>query len=203
MIRIAMRALIVSAILGLAGCASAPLHFYTLVPPAARTTDTGEPAGLPFELLPVSVPAQVDQPQLLVRQGGQSVVLLDSERWVAPLADEVRGAISADLATELNSHDVSGLPGNGKPRLRIRVDLHRFDSVPGRYALIEAAWSVRLIGAGHVEPVACSSRIRESVAPGYAALVQGHQRALGQLAAQVASVARSLEARKPAHCPAD
>ncbi len=202
MIRIAMRVLTACAILGLAGCASAPLHYYTLVTPASAPANAGQPAGLPFELLPVSVPAQVDQPQLLVRQGGQGVALLGSERWIAPLGDEVRSAMSADLAAELNSQDVSGLPGNGKPRLRIKLDLRRFDSEPGSYALIEAAWSVRLSGADHAEPVACSSRIRETVAPGYAALVQGHQRALGQLAAQVAAVARSLAAGTPARCPA-
>lgn len=202
MIRIAMRVLAVSAILGLAGCASAPLHYYTLVPAAGALSNAGQPAGLPFELLPVSVPAQVDQPQLLVRQGGQGVALLDSERWIAPLGDEVRSAVSADLAAELNSQDVSGLPDNGKPRLRIKLDLRRFDSEPGSYALIEAVWSVRLTGTDPAEPVACSSLIRESVAPGYAALVQGHQRALGQLAAQVAAVARSLGAGEPAHCPA-
>ena len=202
MIRIAMRVLTACAILGLAGCASAPLHYYTLVPPASVPANAGQPVGVPFELLPVSVPAQVDQPQLLVRQGGQGVALLGSERWIAPLGDEVRSAMSADLSVELNSQDVSGLPGNGKPRLRVKLDLRRFDSMPGSYALIEAAWSVHLSGSHHVEPVACSSRIRETVAPGYAALVQGHQRALGQLAAQVAAVARSLAAGEPAHCPA-
>lgn len=204
MIRTTMRVLAVSAILGLAGCASAPLHYYTLVPAAGAMTNTGQPAGLPFELLPVSVPAQVDQPQLLVRQGGQDVAPLGSERWIAPLGDEVRSAMSADLAAELNSQDVSGLPANGKPRLRIKLDLRRFDSAPGSYALIEAAWSVRLLSGSDLadEPVACSSLIRETVAPGYTALVQGHQRALGQLAAQVAAVARSLGAGEPAHCPA-
>ncbi|MFA6231357.1 MAG: PqiC family protein [Rhodanobacter sp.] len=202
MIRIAMRVLTACAILGLAGCASAPLHYYTLVPPAGVPTNAGQTAGPPFELLPVSVPAQVDQPQLLVRQGGQGVALLGSERWIAPLGDEVRSAMSADLSAELNSQDVSGLPGNGKPRLRIKLDLRRFDSEPGSYALIEAAWSVRLLSGGdHAEPVACSSLIRETVAPGYAALVQGHQRALGQLAAQMAAVARSLAAGEPARCP--
>ena len=53
--------------------------------------------GVAFELLPVSVPAQDDQPQLVIRQGGQGVALLQSERWIAPLGDEIRGALSADL----------------------------------------------------------------------------------------------------------
>lgn len=213
MIRIAMRLLGTGAALALAACASAPLHYYTLVAPAAESAGGGvAPAGdtpassgqpsLPFELLPVSVPAQVDQPQLVVREGGQGVALLGSERWIAPLNDEVRSALSADLARELHSQDVSGLPGNDKPLLRIKLDLRRFDSQPGSYALIEGAWSVRLLRGQHPAALACTSRINETVGPGYDALVQGHQRAIGALAAQIATAARLLGNGQAPVCPA-
>lgn len=213
MIRIAMRLLGTGAALALAACASAPLHYYTLVAPAdesagglvAPAGDTpvnpGQPS-LPFELLPVSVPAQVDQPQLVVREGGQGVALLGSERWIAPLNDEVRSALSTDLARELNSQDVSGMPGNGKPLLQIKLDLRRFDSQPGSYALIEGAWSVRLLRGQHPAALACTSRINETVGPGYDALVQGHQRAIGALAAQIATAARLLGNGQTPVCPA-
>ncbi|KRE88391.1 hypothetical protein ASG87_07200 [Frateuria sp. Soil773] len=184
--------------LALAACSSAPLHYYTLVPPAAEAP-AGAPAAFQFELLPVGVPAQVDQPQLVVRQGGQGVAPLNGERWIAPLADEVRGALSADLAHALNTQDVTGLPAGSKPVLRIKLDLRRFDSQPGEYALIDAAWSVRQPKGGAV--LACTSRIRESVGPGYDALVQGHQQALARLAAQIAAVAGPVAAGQPASCP--
>ncbi|MEY2160630.1 PqiC family protein [Rhodanobacter sp. FW106-PBR-LB-2-11] len=176
----------------LAACASAPTHYYTLVAPAdaAAASPSPSPSSPPFELLPVGVPAQVDQPQLVVREGGQSVALLGSERWIAPLGDEVRSALSADLARELRSADVSGLPGNDRPLLRIKLDLRRFDSAPGSYALVEAAWSVRLLHGAQPAMLACTSRVSEAVGPGYPALVQGHQRAIGQLAAQIADAAR-------------
>ncbi len=167
-----------------------------------RVGKPGWAIGLPFELLPVSIPAQVDQPQLVVREGGQGVALLNGERWIAPLGDEVRGALSADLARELHSEDVSGLPGNDKPVLLIKLDLRRFDSQPGSYALIEGTWSVRVLHGGHGGTPACSSRISETVGPGYDALVQGHQRAIEQLAGQIAAVAYSLGAGQVAACPA-
>lgn len=192
----------VAAGLLLAACASAPLHYYTLVAPADGAAEAPSAPSLPFELLPVGVPAQVDQPQLVVREGGQSVALLGSERWIAPLGDEVRSALSAELARELGSADVSGLPGNGQPLLRIKLDLRRFDSAPGSYALIEAAWSVRLLHGERPAALACTSRVSEAVGPGYPALVQGHQRALGRLAAQVAGVARALGSGRTPACPA-
>jgi len=193
------RTLAIALALGLAACTSAPIHYYTLVPPAVERPAAGASAPFRFELLPVSIPVQVDQPQLVIRQGGQGVALLGGERWIAPLADEVRGALSADLARELHSQDASGLPSSGEPRLRIKVDLRRFDSVPGSYALIDAAWSVRAL-AGDTT-LTCTSQLREPVGPGYDALVQGHQQALAQLAAQIATVAAPLAAGQHAACP--
>ncbi|HEY0199306.1 MAG TPA: PqiC family protein [Rhodanobacter sp.] len=207
MIRSGWRLSCVAVVLGLAACASAPLHYYTLVPPAGEPAGmvspfAGSGASMPFELLPVSVPAQVDQPQLVVREGSQGVALLDGERWIAPLGDELRGALSADLARELHSQDASGLPDNDKLRLRIKLDVRRFDSQPGSYALIEGNWSVRVLHGASESAVACTSRISESVGPGYDALVQGHQQAIGQLAGQIAVAARALADGQAAACPA-
>ncbi len=219
MIRTATRLLGAAVAMALVGCASAPMHYYTLMAAAAESADAlmapaaesaGAPsaaadqgtAGLPFELLPVSVPAQVDVPQLVLREGGQSVAMLEGRRWIAPLGSELRGALSADLARQLHSQDVSGLPGNQRPLLQIKLDLRRFDSQLGGYALIEAGWSVRVLHAAHGGALACSSRVRETVGPGYDALVQGHQRALAQLAAQIAGVARALGREQASACPA-
>lgn len=207
MIRIRTRLPGLALALAVAGCASAPLHYYTLVAPVAES-ELAAGAGpvavspLPFELLPVSVPAQVDQPQLVVREGDQGVALLGSERWIAPLGDELRSALSADLARQLHSADMSGMPSSDKRRLRMKLDVHRFDSAPGAYALIEGAWSVRTVQGGQPAVLACTSRVRESVGPGYAALVQGHQRAIAQIAAQMAAAARALGSGQTPVCPA-
>lgn len=202
--RIASGLLVAATLSGLVACASAPLHYYTLVAPldAPVAAPVASAAGLPFELLPVSVPAQVDQPQLVVRQGGQGVVLLEGERWIAPLGDEVRSALSADLAGELHSQDLSGLANGDRPRLRIKLDLRRFDSQPGDYALIEGTWSVRVLHAKQAGTLTCTSRISEAVGAGYPALVQGHQRALGRLAGEIAAAAASLAGGRRPLCPA-
>jgi hypothetical protein len=185
--------------LALAACASAPVHYYTLVAPAPTTAEGGPAAAFQFELLPVGIPAQADQPQLVIRQGAQGAVPLGSERWIAPLAQEVRGALSADLAQALHTQDVTGLPGGGKPRLRIKVDLRRFDSAPGDYALIDAAWSLRLLPGEAT--LACTSQVREPVGAGYDALVEGHQHALARLSAQIALAAAPLAAGQAPRCP--
>ncbi|BFI95677.1 MAG: PqiC family protein [Rhodanobacter sp.] len=188
--------------LGLAGCASAPVHYYTLVTPAAAGGHDAA-APYPFELSPVDVPARVDVPQLVVRTGGQGMQLLDGQRWIAPLGDEIRGALSADLVDALGVPDMSGLPGDGRPRLRITVDVRRFESMPGQRALIEAAWSLRLAGgSGRQDALSCVSTASTPVGAGYDALVAGHQQALASLAARIAIAARAYEAGDRPACPA-
>ncbi|WP_201313312.1 PqiC family protein [Dyella sp. EPa41] len=192
---VALLALVVGA------CSSVPpIRYFTLVP-APATEATVAPSAQPFqfELLPVTVPAQVDQPQLVVRQGGQGVAVLQGQRWIAPLGDEVRGALSADLARDFHAQDITGLPAQGKASVRIKVDVRRFDSVPGSYAYLDAAWSVRSLKGG--EPLACMSRISETVGEGYDALVQGHQQAVAHLAGQIGAVAAALAGGQPASCP--
>jgi uncharacterized lipoprotein YmbA len=187
----------------LAACASAPVHYYTLVPaPDSGQAASPASANFQFELMPVGVPAQDDVPQLVVRQGAQAVALLNGERWAAPLADEVRGALAVELARHTGAQDISGTaPTQGKPVLRIKVDLRRFDSSPGNYALIDATWTIRELGSQAV--LTCSSRINESAGQGYAGLVAGHQQALARLAGQIASVAPAMAAGSvPSACPA-
>ncbi len=186
--------------LALGACGSKPpTHFYTLVPPAGAVVEPAGPVGFQFELLPISVPAQVDQPPLVVRQGEQGVAVLQGERWVAPLSDELHSALAADLARSFQAQDVTGLSTGGKNAVRIKLDVRRFDSVPGGYAFIDAAWSVRPLKGG--DGVTCTSRVSETVGSGYDSLVEGHQRAVAQLAGQIGAVAQAMTAGQRPTCP--
>lgn len=144
------RGLIVAIGLALTACASAPVRYYTLVAPLQETSSA--PA-VPFltDLQSVGVPVQVDQPQLLVRQANGGITQLDNERWVAPLADELRTALSAELTQKLGTQDIAGLPSPiNKQVLRIKVEVRRFDSLPGQYAVINADWSLAMTGDKNV-----------------------------------------------------
>ena len=185
----------------LGACASAPTHFYTLQQGAAARGDSpAAPAPFQIEVLPVVVPPQVDQAEMLVRQSDQRVAVLDSERWAAPLAAELRGAFATDLVAALGSRDVYGLAHSpAVPVYRIQIDIRAFDSWPGRHALVEADWSVR--GAGEGAVITCTSSASEDVQAGYDALVQGHQRAIGRIAADIAAVIRNIAGGAATTCP--
>ncbi|WP_233161377.1 MULTISPECIES: membrane integrity-associated transporter subunit PqiC [unclassified Achromobacter] len=145
-----------SSVLGmalLAGCStSPPVHYYTLTGAElpdnasqgqAQTPTQATPAFM-LEVLPVTVPPPADQPQLMMREQGGGLTPLYSERWSAPLADEVRGALADTLTRTLGAPDVAAIRAPaGAPVWRVTVDVQRLDSVTGREAIVDATWRVR------------------------------------------------------------
>lgn len=188
----------------LAGCSSTPTRYYTLQGPMAPTEATA--ATYAIEVLPVSVPAQVDTQPLVLRAGDGRLAINDSHEWAAPLPDEIHQALSQDLTQALGAEDVYGLShADTQPVYRIKLVVTRFDSTYGHAAEIQARWSVRALAKRQEAPLkeaplTCSSREVQTVTPGYDALVQGHQRALAALAGEIAAGVRSMSAGAP-RCP--
>ena len=199
-----IRSLAIFATLGLAACTSAPTHYYTLVPPATDSTvrtNVAAPA-FQFEMQPVRIPVQVDQPQVVVRHGDGALALLETERWSAPLADEFHDALANQMEFKLGMRDLAGLPKtSGLPILSLQTDVRRFDSVAGQYALIDVVWSMSLRGDGARRSLTCSSVIRQPGGTQVQDLVVAHQQAIGQLANIIAGTARSWSKQPGAGCP--
>lgn len=182
----------------LAGCAAPqPEHFYTLSG-GAQAVAPLKPVAYYVEVLAVSVPQQVMRNQLLVTAPSGRIELLEQQRWAGPLAGEIGQALSTAITGELGAIDVFRTPyPDTLPVYRISTNVQRFESVPGQYALIDAVWSVRQLSSKQV--LTCRSVIREEVAaPGYDALVDGHRRAVSQLAANMARVVRGFSDNKGA-----
>ncbi len=180
----------------LGGCAApAPTRFHTLLAPA--TAMAAPDTAYAFDLLPVSVPEHVDVPQLVVRNGTGELVLVDTRHWAAPLGYELRNALSDRLMAQLGVRDLHRLAQpQGVPVWRIRVSVSRFESVPGAYALLDAGWSI----ADARATLSCATRVRENVTPGFDALVQGHQRAVAQLAAEIGAALQTLQSGEQPSC---
>ena len=181
----------------LTACSSTPPpRFHSLLSGAAPLAAPPAPALLAWQLAPVTVPAQVDQPQWVVRRADDTLVVLEQERWIAPLQDELRAALLEQLSQTLGSPGAS--PGPQRQAWRVAVEVSRFDSAPGRTLLV-AQWSVS--ASGMAAPVLrCRTQLEQAVASGMAAVAQGHRQALQRLAAVVAPALISLDASKPAAC---
>lgn len=137
----------------LAGCASAPSRFYTLSAdtPAAGDTAQSRGAAAPatpyaIEVPQVSVPDQVDRPQIVVTRTPGEVDILEESRWSQPLKNELTATISRDLTRRLGAMDIYGLPHQeGLTVYRVSTAVQRFESSPGKQAALTAVWTVRKV----------------------------------------------------------
>ncbi len=177
----------------LAACASSPpSHFYTLGagPQASAASNAAPAAGtrapaLLIEVAPVDVPPQVARNQLVVQTGDARVDVLEQQRWVSPPAEEIRRALSGDLAARLGTFDVYGTPYPDNALVyRISVNVRRFESWPDARAVLEAVFSVRSLKTQAV--TTCRTVAEVPVGAGYDALVEGHRRAVARLADDIA-----------------
>ncbi|MBP1147961.1 putative lipoprotein YmbA [Pseudomonas sp. PvP027] len=202
-----LKLMVLAAALGLGACTSTQTHYYTLIAPmGATSTAASKPMPFQFEMLPVIMPVQVDQPPLVVRQGNGSLAILDTERWGSPLGDEFHDALTPQLERRFGSRDMAGLPKNSdQPTLSIRTDVRRFESMPGNYALIDVVWTLGLRDAGATagskrQSLTCSSVIREQAGDGMENLIIAHQKAVAQLADKIAATAASWTAQRSSRC---
>ncbi len=188
-------ALPLAAALTLAGCASAPPErFYSLGNGMATSASVPDP-GYYIEVQNVSVPQQVARSQLVVTSGEGRIDVLEQERWSSPPASEIGQALSLAISSELGAIDVFRTQAPEKATVyRISTGVLRFESAPGKYALLDAVWSVRQ--AGSTQVLTCRTTAREDVAAGFDALVIGHRRAVTRLAADIAKAVRSQAAGK-------
>lgn len=179
-------ALLIGALLAAAGCSSPNPRYYTLQPvPGAAAA-----AGVSTVIVgPVSVPAVLDRPQLVMAMGGNEVRIEEFNRWAAPLSDQIAATLVADLAQRLDGVEVwaFGQGTRADADLQVSVIVQRFELGPGAQVALEALWTLRRPGA---PPSSGRSTVRESGAEGPDAAVAAQSRALARVADDIAAAVR-------------
>jgi uncharacterized lipoprotein YmbA len=176
----------------LVGCASTPQpRYYTLSALAPASTSA---SSLSVSVGPVSVPAAVDRPQIVVSTGANQVSLDESNRWAAPLQEGLSAVLAENLSGILGTPSVTVFPreSSADANFRVAVDLQRFESTPGVSAVMDATWVVRRAKDGRVQ--AGRTSVREAVQDrSFEALAAAHSRAAGRLSADIADAIRALD----------
>ena len=199
--RFAMGLAVAGAVM-MAGCSTpVPTQFHSLLAPPSAQPEAPASAGaatLIYDFGPVSIPPQVNQPQFVIRNPDDSLTLLEQQRWVAPLSDDIRGAMAERLGRRFGARIArDALPGQ-KAVLRLNVDVLRFEAMPGREIRVEAAWSVRTLNDSAIG-LRCHSDIRQSVSNGYEAMTAGYRSALALLSDDIGPVLQAM-ANGPTTC---
>lgn len=121
-----------AAVLLVAGCASAPIRYYTLTPAMAQGGGTTRPVEL---AVPV-VPEGLQRPQLVLRRSATRLDVVETSRWTTSFDMELHAALTAGLAAELP-------PGEpARPPLRVATTLRQFDARPGAGVDALFEWSL-------------------------------------------------------------
>ena len=141
---------------------------------------------------PVTVPAVVDRPQIVVNVGPNQVRLEEFNRWAAPLQNNIARVVADNLVQMLGTPRVT-LVGSvsADADYRAAIEVQSFQSAPGEAAILDAVWSVRRAKDGKAETG--RTTVRETVQEkGYDALAAAHSRAVARLSRDIAAAVAAL-----------
>lgn len=180
----AQNLILMSTLLLLSACRSDPIQFYTLTPAVSGNFPLFR--GAEVQINVITVPPQVDRQEIVVRQNNNSLAILETQWWSATLADEIRSALADRL-----------LSGTERRKVSIRLDVQRFDSFPGQYALIDIKWRLRNLGDGDNILITCRNVLITPAGSSVDDIVIAHQNNLRKLATEINLTLRN----NSHHCP--
>jgi uncharacterized lipoprotein YmbA len=174
-----------------AACASPASRFYTLsagAAPAATSSNFSVAVG------PVSIPAVVDRPQIVVTTGPNQVRPEEFNRWAAPLQNSIARVVAENLVAMLGTPRVilSSQTLGADADYRAAIEVQRFESALGEATTLDAVWTV--IRAKDGKSQTGRTTVREVTSDkSYDALAAAHSRALARLSQDIAGAVQALK----------
>jgi uncharacterized lipoprotein YmbA len=182
-----------SALAACAGFGTSPAErFYTLNATASPATAA---SNLVVAVGPVSMPAEVDRPQIVLSTGPNQLYIDEINRWAAPLHDTLARVVAENLSAMLGTSRVtlSSRALDVIPDYRVAIEVRSFESSLGTSAVLEAVWTVRDARDGRSETGRSSARERPLYAS-YDALAAAHSRAAARMSQEIAEAVQTLDA---------
>ena len=175
------------------GCRSTPLSYYTLIPPdrSGKTAENGPPV-IRAILVLRSLPAGIDTTQILIRTDDTRFRVEEGGRWVAPLGDELRGALVDALRHQYGIIVVDSVRYNDAPVPRIDLAVRKFDVAEGRSTTgssvtLVVDWALSNPGHEPRSSLNCQAEFTDTSAGTVAAAVAARQVAVLNLARALGS----------------
>jgi uncharacterized protein len=181
-------------ILFVTGCASTPAARYYTLSATTEPAASSPSSDLSVVVGPVSVPAEVDRPQMVVRTGPSQMRVDEFNLWASPLQSNISRVVAQNLVTLLGTPHVTLFPQtvSADAGYRVAIEVQRFDSAPGEAATLDAVWTVRRTKDGGTQTG--RTTVREAVQENnYEALAAAHSRAVARLSQDIATAVRALD----------
>ncbi len=178
-----------------AGCLSPSARFYTL---SAVPMPDSVLSKVSVAVGPVSVPAAVDRPQIVVTTGANLVEINELNRWASPLQDSLARVVAEDLGAMLQTPYVTVFQKSPDVDVdyRVQIEVRNFESAPGKAAAVDAVWTVHRMSDGKYRIGRTSAR--ESVhEDGFDVIAAAHSRAIARLSEDIAATVRMFDRTVP------
>jgi uncharacterized lipoprotein YmbA len=173
---------VVLSILAMCGCRSAPITYYTLTPAdrGGTTAESGRPA-IKAILVLRSLPAGIDTTQILIRTDDTRFRVEESGRWVAPLGDELRGAVVDALRHQYGIIVLDSARHSDAPVPRVDLTVRKFDVAEGSSVTLAVDWALSNAGHEAGASVSCQAEFTERAAGTVSGVVAAGQGAVLKL----------------------
>ena len=164
------------------GCQSAPITYYTLTPEdrSGTTAESGRPA-VKAILAIRSLPAGIDTTQILIRTDDTRFRVEEGGRWVAPLGDELRGALVDALRHQYGIIVLDSARHDDGPVPRIDLTVRKFDVAEGSSIMLAVDWMLSNPGHEPSSSLSCQAEFTQTSAGTISGVVAAGQAAVLKL----------------------
>lgn len=171
-----------------AGCASPGERYYTLVSASAPVPPAPVSPARTLVVEPASVPEADNRPQLVLGVAPQQRTLLEQERWVEPLPEDLQRALAQSLSAALPEVGIrlAGDHGIAPDAPHLYVQVRRFDLGMDVGARLEAHWEIIAADKVKLQEGDFAAANPVGGVRRYAALVQAQAATVAALGQQVA-----------------
>ncbi len=190
---IALAILTLSAQTGCSG--SQPTRFYTLSEFAPANDTASEQKVGRLGVGPIHLPAYLDRPQVVTRNGANQMTVADFDQWAEPLETTFQRVLIENLSAWLATDHISALPARRDVPLdrQVEIDVTRFDADETGEAVLDARW---MIFDGHGDRLLDSgrsiSRIQAAAPDDYGSIAEAMSHCLGAMSAEIALTLTAL-----------
>jgi uncharacterized lipoprotein YmbA len=156
------------------------MRFYTLAPMGTENAATGN--GSPaIRVARVTLPGEIDRPELVRRIDATRLQLAEDDRWAAPLGEMIQRVLSADLQ--------SRVPAASTEPDQLVVEIEEFIADANCAVTLRAAWSLKPASGATTQAIRGYETVRAEPSGScqVSALPEVMSRALAELATRVAA----------------
>lgn len=182
------------------GCRSSSATRHHVLSPVIEPASTGTSSAQTRHIVgvgPVSLPAYLDRPQMVMRTAPDAIELREFDQWGEPLRDGVTRVVAVNVARLLPESLVVVFPWRSTEKIgyQIVLEVAQMDGLAGGRVTLDARW--RLLDAAGKQVAARAVHLSEPSGPSAATTASAMSRAIGTLSRDMADELRATEGWRP------